>query len=67
MLILKNRLIVAGLSKQKALDTDSRATQEIIFTGNKINSGKYKSNNLLYSRTIKRNDLQFSKGITKAL
>ena len=61
------RIIAADLSKQKALDTDSRAIQQIIFTGNKINSGKCKSNNLLHSRTIKRNDLQFSKGITKAL
>ena len=28
------RLIVADLSKQKALDADSRAIQQIIFTGN---------------------------------
>ena len=28
-----NRLIAADLSKQKALDTDSRAIQQIIFTG----------------------------------
>ena len=28
------RLIVADLSKQKALDVDSRAIQQIIFTGN---------------------------------
>ena len=27
------RLIAAGLSKQKALDSDSRAIQQIIFTG----------------------------------
>ena len=29
-----DRLIAAGLSKQKALDSDSRAIQQIIFTGN---------------------------------
>ena len=35
MLILKKnyRLIAANLSKQKALDADSRAIQQIIFTG----------------------------------
>ena len=33
-LFLKNyKLIAAGLSKQKALDTDSRAIQQNIFTG----------------------------------
>ena len=29
----KNRLIAADLSKQKALDADSRAIQQIIFAG----------------------------------
>ena len=29
----KCRLIVANLSKQKALDADARAIQQIIFTG----------------------------------
>ena len=35
LLILKKkyRLIAADLSKQKALDADSRAIQQIIFTG----------------------------------
>ena len=35
MLILKKsyRLIAVDLSKQKALDADSRAIQQIIFTG----------------------------------
>ena len=59
LLILKKnyRLIAADLSKQKALDADSRAIQKIIFTG-KIKSivAKYKSNNLLHSPTIKRNN-----------
>ena len=44
------RLIAAHLNKQKALDADSRAIQQIIFT-DKIKSTKreHKSNNLLYS------------------
>ena len=34
ILLIKNyRLIAADLSKQKALDADSRAIQQIIFTG----------------------------------
>ena len=34
LIFLKNyRLIAADLSKQKALDADSRAIQQIIFTG----------------------------------
>ena len=41
----KYRLIAADLSKKKALDPDSRAIQQIIFTGN---SRKCKSNNLLH-------------------
>ena len=42
------RLIAADLSKQKALDADSRAIQQIIFTWyNKSSSCKYKNNNLL--------------------
>ena len=58
LLILKKRyrLIVADLSKQKALHDDSRAIQQMIFTVQKINSNKYNSNNLLHSGTIKRNN-----------
>ena len=41
------RLIAVNLSKQKALNSDSRAIQQIIFTG-KSSRSKYKSNNLLY-------------------
>ena len=39
------RLIIADFSKQKALDADPRAIQQII----RINSSKHKSNNLLRS------------------
>ena len=40
LLILKKkyRLIAADLSKQKALDADSRAIQQIIFTGKTDNT-----------------------------
>ena len=41
------RLIAVNLSKQKALNSDSRVIQQIIFTG-KSSRSKYKSNNLLY-------------------
>ena len=47
----KKRLIAADLSKQKALDADPRAIQQIIFTGKA--SKKYCC--LLHSRTSKRN------------
>ena len=40
------RLIAADSRKQKALDADSRAIQQIIFTGI---SSQYKSINLLHS------------------
>ena len=49
------RLIAADLSKQKALDADTRAIQQIIFTG-KIKSAWANSNNLQHFRTIKRNN-----------
>ena len=50
------RLIAADLSKQKALDADTRAIQQIIFTG-KIKSAWANSNTLsIHSRTIKRNN-----------
>ena len=39
------RLIAVDLSKQKPLDADSRAIQQIIFTG----KSKYKNNNLAHS------------------
>ena len=36
MLILKNIIIAADLSKQKALDADPRAVQQIVFTASNI-------------------------------
>ena len=62
------RIIAADLSKQKALDADSRAIQQIIFTG----EIKAKANN---TRVIifyvleksKETILEFSKGTTKVL
>ena len=62
---LKNnfRLIAADLSKQKTLDTDSIAIQQIIFTG-RANSGA-----MIYYilQQTKETMLQFSKGRTKVL
>ena len=55
------RLIPADLSKQKHLDADSRAIQQIIFTG-KANAGA-----MIYYilEQSKETILQFSKGTTK--
>ena len=65
MLILKKkyRLIAADLSKQKALHADSRAIQQIIFTG------KASANVMVYYilEQSKETILQFSKGTTKVL
>ena len=57
------RLIAADLSKQKALDADSRAIQQIIFTG-KASAGA-----MIYYilKQSKETMLQFSKGTTKVL
>ena len=65
MLILKKkyRLIVADLSKQKALDADSRAIQQIILTG-EANAGAMIYNILEQS---KEKILQLFKGTTKVL
>ena len=64
-LILKKnyRLIAADLSKQKALDEDSRAIQQIISTS-KANKGA-----MLYHilEQSKETILQFSKETTKVL
>ena len=51
------RLIAADLSKQKAWDVDSRAIQQIIFTG-KIKStvANTRVKDLLHIQTIKRNN-----------
>ena len=57
------RLVVADLSKQKALGADSRAIQQIIFTG-RANAGA-----MIYYllQQSKETTLQFSKGTTKVL
>ena len=57
----KYRLIVADLSKQKALDADSRAIQQIIFTG--TTSAAVVIYYIL--QQSKETILEFSRGITK--
>ena len=56
-------LITSDLSKPKALDADSRAIQQIIFTG------KASANVVVYYilEQSKETILQFSKGTTKVL
>ena len=70
LLILKKncRLIAADLSKQKALDSDSRAIQQIIFTG-KIKSTVANTRVIIYYflEQSKETILKFSKGTTKVL
>ena len=65
MLISKKnyRLIAADLSKQKALDVDSRAIQQIVFTG-KVDEAAVVY--YMYEKS-KETTLQFSKGKTKVL
>ena len=62
---LKNsyRLIAVDLRKKKALDADSRANQQIIFTG------KANASAIIYYilDQSKETSLQFSKGTTKVL
>ena len=62
------RLIAADLSKQKALDADSRAIQQIIFTG-KIKATEANTRVILYYilEQSKEIMLEFSKGTTKVL
>ena len=57
------RLIAADLSKQKVLDADSKAIQQIIFTG------KASADVMVYYilKQSKETILQFSKGTTKVL
>ena len=60
--LLNYRLIVVDLSKQKALDADSRSMQQISFTGT--------VNIAIIYYTIEQSKetiLQFSKGTTKVL
>ena len=60
------RLIAADLSKQKALDADSRAIQQIIFIG-KIKSTEVNTRVILYYilEQSKETMLEFSKGTTE--
>ena len=62
------RLIAVDLSKQKALDADSRAIQQIIFTG-KIKSTVANTRVIIYYilEQSKETILKFSKGTTKVL
>ena len=60
------RLIAADLSKQKALDADSRAIQQIIFTG-KIKAAAVNTWVIIYYilEQSKETKLEFPKGTTK--
>ena len=60
------RLIVADLSKQKALGADSRAIQQIIFTG-KIKATADNTRVIIYYilEQSKETMLEFSKAATK--
>ena len=62
------RLIAADLSKQKPLDADSKAIQQIISTG-KIKSTVADARVIIYYilERSKETILQFSKGTTKVL
>ena len=62
------RLIAADLSKQKALDADSRAIQQIIFTG-KIKATVANTRVIIYYilEQSKETKLEFAKGTTKVL
>ena len=62
------RIIAADLSKQKALDADSRAIQQIIFTG-KIKGAVANTSVIIFYvlETSKETILEFSKGTTKVL
>ena len=70
MFILKKnyRIIVADLSKQKALDADSRTIQQIIFTG-EIKSTVANTGVIIFYVLEKSKEtiLEFSKGTTKVL
>ena len=70
MLILKTnyRLIAADLSKQKDLDADSRAIQQIMFTGTIKASADNKKVIIYYIlEKSKEKILEFSKGTTTVL
>ena len=60
------RLIAVDLSKQNALDANSRAIQQIIFTG-KITATQHNTRIIMYYilEQSKETILEFSKGTTK--
>ena len=62
------RLIAVDWSKQKALDTDSRAIQQIIFTG-KIKAAEDNRRVIIYYILEQSQEtmLEFAKGTTKVL
>ena len=62
------RLIAADLSKQKVLDADLRAMQQIIFTG-KIKAEANNTRVIIFYVLEKSKEtiLEFSKGTTKVL
>ena len=62
------RIIAVDLSKQKALDADSRAIQQIIFTG-EIKSTVANTRVIIFYVLEKSKEtiLEFSKGTTKVL
>ena len=62
------RIIAVDLSKQKALDADSRAIQQIIFTG-QIKATVSKTRIIIFYVLEKSKEtmLEFSKGTTKVL
>ena len=62
LIVKKNyRLIAADLSKQKALDADPKAIQQIIFTGETDNEIRI----YYIPEQSKETILEFSKGTTK--
>ena len=63
-----SKLIAADLSKQKVLDADSRAVQQIVFTG-KIKATVANTRVIIYYilEQLKETMQQFSKGTTQVL
>ena len=62
------RLIAADLSKQKSLDADHKAIQQVIFTGN-IKAAAENTRVIIYYilEQSKETKLEFAKGTTKVL
>ena len=61
------RLIAVDLSKQKALDVDSRATQQIVFQGVAEGANNTKIRLCTILKQSKETMLEFSKGTAKVL